>query len=347
MIESVPINGRNVLTLRTEAGRTERQWKSVLSWMLGIAGTRHVLALETYRWIAPLSAFYPDAVQVVDLSAWHVSFPRSSVVIDRDPESRSRLRPDYVALGSPGGRLYEWAVVEAKGTQASLASIANCPTAWANQVRNVVITVDGSNITIPRHLVVATRVNPNATRRSTRRIQVRAWNRREDAGLVRPNLPQGFAADIAAAHLFGLFRGLQLRENALALALSVQARAEAHPGRVRDATRRESDNIAQRCDVELRERTRRPQRADGSTSTVMQVATDRGTIDVEIIEPVVTLARKLQRAENEDTAAAALQEADAQIDDWERPRRAGQHEHADLWLPFGVELRLPDAFKSR
>jgi len=345
LIELVRINGRDVLTLRTEAGRTERQWKSVLSWMLVIAGTRHVLALERYRWIAPLSAFYPEAVQVVDLSAWHVSFPRTSVVIDRDPESRSRLRPDYVR--STGGGQYEWTVAESKGTQASLASLANCPTAWANQVRNVVITVDGANITIPRHLVVDTRVNPNATRRSTRRIQVRAWNRREDSGLAGPNLPQGFAADIAAAHLFGLFRGLQLRENALALALSVQARAEAHHGQVRDATRRETDHIAQRCDVELRERTRRPQRADSSTSTVIQVATDRGTIDVEIIEPVVTLARKLQQSENEDMAAAALHAADAQIDDWERPRRAGQLEHTDLWLPFGVEFRLPDGFRSR
>jgi hypothetical protein len=46
---------------------TGAEW--ALSWMLGVAGARHILASEGYRWIAPLSAFYPDAVQAVDLSA--------------------------------------------------------------------------------------------------------------------------------------------------------------------------------------------------------------------------------------------------------------------------------------
>src|SRR5437773_2204350 len=51
LIEVVPIGGGNFLALRAEAGRSERQWKGVLSWMLGIAGTRHVLESEGYRWI--------------------------------------------------------------------------------------------------------------------------------------------------------------------------------------------------------------------------------------------------------------------------------------------------------
>lgn len=36
------------LILNEAAGRTERQWKIFLSWMLGVAGTRHVLAEEGY-----------------------------------------------------------------------------------------------------------------------------------------------------------------------------------------------------------------------------------------------------------------------------------------------------------
>jgi hypothetical protein len=67
LVEPILFNGHNVLSLRSEAGRSERQWKSVLSWMLGVAGARHVLATEGYRWIAPLSAFYPNAAGAVDL----------------------------------------------------------------------------------------------------------------------------------------------------------------------------------------------------------------------------------------------------------------------------------------
>src|ERR1700677_4503953 len=40
------------LTLRSIAGKTERQWKGVLSWMLGVAGTRMVLSNGGYQWIA-------------------------------------------------------------------------------------------------------------------------------------------------------------------------------------------------------------------------------------------------------------------------------------------------------
>lgn len=83
LLEPTMLHGKEVLALRAETGRSERQWKGLLSWMLGVAGARHVLAYEGYRWIAPLSAFYPDAIQTVDLSAWHSSFPRSSVVATR------------------------------------------------------------------------------------------------------------------------------------------------------------------------------------------------------------------------------------------------------------------------
>src|SRR5262245_33822102 len=91
LIESVAFNDSNVLTISAEAGRSERRWKGVLSWMLGVAGTRHFLREENYRWIAPLSAFYPDAVQAVDLSRWHPEFPRSSLTADRHPQSHARL----------------------------------------------------------------------------------------------------------------------------------------------------------------------------------------------------------------------------------------------------------------
>jgi hypothetical protein len=151
-------------------------------------------------------------------------FPPSTIKATRRPESRSRLRPDYVAL-RPAGALqgtaaYEWAIIESKGTQANLASAEKCPAGWYEQAHNVVITVDDSPIAIPRHLVVATRVNPNAARPRTRRIQLRAWNHTENSAQSR--VSRNAAVDIAAAHVFGLFRNLRLRDNARAIALSVQ-----------------------------------------------------------------------------------------------------------------------------
>jgi hypothetical protein len=48
LLERANLKGKEVLALRAEAGRSERQWKSVLSWMLGVACARHVLELEGY-----------------------------------------------------------------------------------------------------------------------------------------------------------------------------------------------------------------------------------------------------------------------------------------------------------
>ncbi len=203
------------MTLRPEVGRSERQWKGVLSWMLGVAGARHVLAYERYRWVAPLSAFYANAKQTVDLSAWNSTFPRSSVCVSRVPGSRTRLLPDSLALrstSSAASGYYEWAVAEAKGTRACLTSASSCPSSWSKQVRNAVITVNGTRLRVPRHLVIATRVNPNATSVRARRIQVRAWNNAE--GPTEPLLGADGAIEIVAANLFGLFKGLGLRQNA-------------------------------------------------------------------------------------------------------------------------------------
>jgi hypothetical protein len=226
LLESVRVEGRDLLALRAEAGRSERQWKSFLSWMLGVAGARHILRDEGYRWIASLSAFYPDAVEEVDLTRWNGLFPRSALTAEGNPRNSSLVRPDYVALRSTSAmrsaRSYEWAVAEAKGASFSLSNRPACPSEWSAQVRNVVLKLNGTKIRIPRHIVIATRVNPNATKVKTRRIQLRAWNKREEP--ERPELPAEAAVLISAAHLFGLFKGLRLPNNAAAIALAVSAR---------------------------------------------------------------------------------------------------------------------------
>ena len=132
LLEVVPRSGIDALAVSDVAGGSERQWKSVLSWMLGIAGARHVLEAERYRWVAPLSAFYENANQAVDLTGWHPSYPRTVLGISRRPDSRSRLRPDYVALRSSGdgAAKVEWALVEAKGTKGSLVSAPSRLPCW-------------------------------------------------------------------------------------------------------------------------------------------------------------------------------------------------------------------------
>ena len=82
----------------------------------GLVGTR-----------ARLSEFYSGREEV-DLADWHPGYPPSLLHADRDPHSRSRLRPDYLALRlQPGTVELEWAAVEAKGTPSPLANLVHCP----------------------------------------------------------------------------------------------------------------------------------------------------------------------------------------------------------------------------
>jgi hypothetical protein len=314
--------------------------------MLGVAGTRHVLTSEGYRWIAPLSAFYPGAIQAVDLSTWNTSFPQSSIVATRKSGSTSRLFPDYLALrpASSGGS-YEWAVAEAKGTKISLKSTSSCPTEWSNQVRNVVVKVNGAEIEIPRHLVIATRVNPNAKRAWARRLQVRAWNR---TVTVEAGLSSEAAVDIAAAHLFGFFRGAHLRENATAIALSVQMRAASREGKLNPKIRADAQRAADLAEQEISERGGRlSSQANVPGSTILQLDTDSGPIRIELAEPLIAFSRTLRQSETVESAAAALHEVDSRLNAWEKSRERDRTDRDMAVLPFGAQLHFPHGFDPR
>jgi hypothetical protein len=350
LLEAVHVNAENLIVIRAEATRSERQWKSFLSWMLGVAGTRHVLASEGYRWVAPVSAFYTNAVQVVDLSAWNPLFPRSILTATRRAGSQSRLCPDYLALrprpSTHPSQAFEWAVAEAKGTRLCLTNMQTCPASWSKQASNIVVKAAGSTLAIPRHLVVATRVNLNAANQLTRRIQIRAWNRKNETEELR--LPSELAIEVATAHLFGLFRGLGLRENARALALSVQARTEIREHRLLGSTRGNAERLSKLADDELRTHTRKPDAgANIRIAAEVSIETELGTVYVELAEPIITFAHKLRQAESQDAAAAALREADSQLDVWRFSRQAASREAGRIVLPFGVELRLPRGFEPR
>ena len=348
LLETSPFDGYDVLTISQSAGRSERQWKSVLSWMLGVAGTRHVLVAEGYRWVAPLSAFYPEAVQPVDLSLWNAAFPVGALVATRSPGSRSRLRPDYIAVRpAHGGTSFDWALVESKGTSRCLTNLATCPPPWYTQARNAAISLHGAAQSVGRHLVIATRINPNGVRFSTRRLQVRAWNSAVESDDRR--LPAEAALEVAAAHVFGFFRNLGLRENARAIATSLWRRlGTQHKVRVFQGIEAESHaRLRQRAAVELQERSQqRPDPIDKQEVVVVAIASELGRVEVEMSDALVGFAKRLQTAEEPSEAIVALREADAELDRWESLRREHVASNVAV-LPFGVQVRLPAGFKPR
>ena len=343
LIDVVPMAVGDCLTLRTEAGRTERQWKSILSWMLGVAGSRHVLEAEGYRWVAPLSAFYRESIQDVDLSRWNLSFPKSSITADYAENSRSRLRPDYIAIrplpaNEPNGQ-YEFALAESKGTRRDLTNMNACPTDWYNQARNASLTVNGSQVSVPRNLVVATRVNPNAVYPETRRLQVRAWNKADDS--TRVPVPQDMVADIVAAHLFGFFKNLRLRETARAIALSVQVRAANRRHEDAASSMTAWDEAIHRSDDELQFKIKSSPGQVGNVAGIVILNTDLGDIEIAIARPTLSVVDHLCRAQRSDEVAAALKEAEEGLDRWTTERKHGSDQRGSIVLSLGAEITFP------
>jgi hypothetical protein len=346
LLETVTMNNNDLLAVTAQTGRSERQWKGVLSWMLGVAGTRHVLHADGYRWIAPVSAFYPDANQAVDLSPWHPSFPAGIVRASRPAGSPILLRPDYLALRpstmGQGGSL-EWAVAEAKGTQRSLTALSACPREWADQVRNVVVTVNGRTLIIPRHVVVGTRINPNGARKATRRIQVRAWN--NTAGVPQQPFFSVAAIEIVAAHLFGLFRGLGLLNYAHAVSFARGVRVESQTGHVPESRRHEARRLVGVAEEELESRARRDFGAGPDVvDAALPIETEFGAVKVELSRPLMTLARHICSAESSGSVVEALRDADANLNEWEFRRREISGDRSSVVFPFGIEVLLPPNF---
>jgi hypothetical protein len=323
---------RQTLILQKAAGRSERQWKGVLSWMLGVAGTRRYLHSDGYRWIAPASAFYPSNTQDVDLYNWHPSFPRTSLTVNA--VSKRRLRPDYIALRPTSRSLptLDWAVVEAKGTHRSLSGIANCPGSWSAQVRNVRMQFHERPVSIQRHLVVATRVNSNGKSELSRCLQVRAWNNRtSDEGR---GLPLSAAVEIATAHLFGVFNNLHLPETARAIATAARLR---HTPNLWNSDLQKA--AATRAFSELD--TARARARDESRTTTID--TFWGPINARISEPVLDLVQGLVSTSSPEEAIDILWATDEALNDWQK-RQSRQPNQ--VLLPYGVELTLPEGWNT-
>lgn len=321
------------LALKKDVGSTERQWKGFLSWMLGVAGTRHVLAQEGYQWIAPVSAFYSNANTVPDLSNWHRFFMPGALNVDSASNSTSRLRPDYLAIRQ-NNRGFDWAVIESKGTHLCLQSMNRCPGDWRNQARNLIVHVNGNRLRVPRHIVVATRSNPNAVFRKTRRLQIRAWNSMDEPSAIIPNPA---AVDIASADLFGLFRNLGFFENTRALSFSMRARAKLEPTpKVNNNVVDMLKQLRERADTELDQISVSQKGTENSRTRILN--TELGEVVIEISGPTLDLASKLSVSTNEDEASDALLNATLALRGWKSQKVT---DRGEVFLQPGIKVRFP------
>ncbi len=320
------------LVLREEIRNTERQWKGFLSWMLGIAGTRHVLAKEGYRWIAPASAFYPNSSHSVSIYKWNPAFPPGIVTVTLPSNPKSRLRPDYLAIRMKNGK-YDWAVVESKGTSRCLTNTTSCPPDWRRQVRNIEVKVNGNKINVPRHIVVATRSNPNAVLNQTRRLQVRAWNSTDQT--YEQELPYFAVADIIAAHLFGLFRNMGFIENARALSYSVMARAMSiTTENISESWRETLSSVRKLADSELEQMTHLPM--GSSVSRTRSLDTEFGSISFEISEATISLASRLSISVTQEEVIETLKDTESKIEEWNNAQK--ETRNGDVLLQSGVRV---------
>lgn len=312
--------------MHEELAGTERQWKRVIAWMLGVVGARHLLAAEGYRWIAPVSAFLANARNPIRTYNWHRAFPPGAVVTQSFPRQRANgtsrpratpLLPDYLAIrprqvtGVRG-----WAAVEAKGTDEALHTEGKdrCPRPWRRQAWNLIVTLHGARIPVPRHVIAATRVNPNAKKAATRCLHVRGWN---SAHRQPPEPPPQLAVEIAAAHLFGLCLSLGLVENAAALAAGVEARGRTASEAAERRPRRDDTPaaLAASADEELGSHSAPVAGDDRETRRIRRtLVSSLGSAEVTIEPATTTLIERLRTADI-DEASAALDEADTRLDE--------------------------------
>mgnify|MGYP000225449773 CR=1 FL=1 len=303
------------------AGLSDRQWKSVLSWMLGVAGTRRVLAEEQYQWIAPCSAFYPERNLPVATPVWPVSYPPSVLEITSDSNNSSRLRPDYIAARmQPIGNI-EFALVESKGTSSCLSKMQRCRSAWTKQARNGIVRLNGSVERISRHLVVATRCNPNGVRERSRRIQVRAWNSRSNDSTSAAD--QATLLEVLSAHYFGLCRNLGLHSNLRSLRLAILLRKKSI-SKLRDKSAQLRDELAQLRDelaqlqkeadqeIERRNVSRRPDYRDADFS----IEHDMGAVDIQLAPQAIMIIRALRSGDEPDKLFGSLSQTLHQLNKW-------------------------------
>lgn len=311
------------LCLSDVVTRTERQWKGMISWMLGVAGSRAYLTDDNYRWIAPVSAFFENAIQPVNVPQWYLPFPEPDLTINRIKPRV--LCPDYiVARSSANGGAIEWAVAEAKGTAKSLANRTACEPDWQEQVRNIRITLRGSTLTPQRHIVIATRVNPAGP---DRLLRIKGWNQQQpdDSDAFAPAL-----SEVVSAHLFGLYAGLGLSSISRQLAFAV----------FRRATQKHRANLRWKELANQHPETDGPITPEGLPEQIT-INAGEDTVLVDLSAPLRRLTLELSHIDRQDEAFKAVREADMALDEWWEVHRL-RSSSAIVTLPCGIRVRFPE-----
>jgi hypothetical protein len=150
------------------------------------------------------------------------------------------------------------------------------------------------------------------------------------------------AIEIVAAHLFGLFSAVGLRQNALAIALSTQARARNGVYDLGLETRR---RVSDTADAELMERGGRVATPAGSPRFFIE--TLFGSIEIVISEVVLDLARHLRLSESREETIDLLRVTDTKLDHWEQIHRSEERDERRVALRSGVEVYFPPQFGRR
>jgi hypothetical protein len=186
----------------------EKQWRQVTSWMIGVAFTRDTVERLQYPFIAPVSAFTGGlSGPSTATPQWANFYARLESRIEKPTPPLSRLFPDYVVgRFDPATNSRAIAFVESKASRGTEALGTQAPDQWYRQARNAEFWWGDRLVAPERNLVVATRVNPWAVRKPTRRVVVRAWN--SEAQVEPP--AWDVMRELILAHYYGLFQSLGL-----------------------------------------------------------------------------------------------------------------------------------------
>lgn len=325
------------LTLNDRVRQTERQWKMMLSWMLGVAGTRHFLLNDGYPWIAPVSAFWWDTRRFVRVQAWNMRVRMPTFAASRGPKPRI-LAPDYIAAKVASNGALEIAVVESKGTPENLAARTESRKSWRDQAGNLTLHLNRAKAEPARCIVVATRVNPNAKKETSRAIQIRAWNRND--GTKQDLWPA--LTHIASKQLIGLLTNLRREEDVKLLLEAERRRAKAdedentpnlfsqspRPEDEADKPRRNVDEIGSAEDD-----------LDPERGSIIPVDADGHNFEVFLSPDLVRLIRGLQESATTEQAGASVETADDSLRRWYNRESEGAKDSLTTVLPIGVIVR--------
>ncbi len=181
ILTRVKLNGSvDSWCVNADVADTDRQWRGVTSWIIGVAFARDVMESEGYSWWSPVSGFSGTvSTGKTKTGRWMPWIPRSLYSVEK-LGTKSNLLPDYTACRLSGDGTFQYAFVESKGTKNNIQNKHLAPADWLNQVNNAKLLFRERIAPVAHRYVVATRINPDAKRANTRRIIVRAWDSQDD-----------------------------------------------------------------------------------------------------------------------------------------------------------------------